>query len=518
MVALVLSILPILLILILMAVFNLSAEKAGLIGYLSSAFIGITFFGVTLRILYFAHLKGLWFAVDVLLIIWAAYLFYLVIEEAGTIAILERRLPQIASSKGMQAFALGWIFASFLQGVGGFGVPVAVIAPILINLGFTPTQAVLIPSVGHGWGVTFGSLGSSFRALLAVSGHPVFPLNIVTAILLAVTCILSGLICVCLVGGWNELRQWFGWTISSGLVMGLGMMVSVWLGVWNLGTFLGALAGLIWFIFLVRIFYNHRRIERETVQELGVAFSSFAVLVGVIFLVNFLPILQEMIHRVELSLILPPLETSSSPLGIPAYSIQGGRVGKIELFAHPGIVLFYAILILSFWFRKTGRFDEMTMKRISRKMRGGLISTTIGVWAMVTMSALMEMSGMTTVIAQGLSAGLAKVFPLVSLAIGAIGAFMTGSNTNSNVLFASLQMQTAQLLGYSTALILAAQTAAASIGSTLAPAKIIVGTSTSGLRGKEGMILRKLFPLVLLQLIFLAGMVFLILWIERIRL
>ncbi|MFN3308166.1 MAG: L-lactate permease, partial [Anaerolineales bacterium] len=123
----------------------------------------------------------------------------------------------------------------------------------------------------------------------------------------------------------------------------------------------------------------------------------------------------------------------------------------------------------------------------------------------------------TDTIARGLSVGFAPVYPLVSLVIGGIGAFMTGSNTNSNVLFASLQMQTARLLGYPTALILAAQTAAASIASTLAPAKIIVGTSTSGLKKREGLILRRLFPIVVIQILLLAGIAYLILWIERIN-
>jgi len=122
---------------------------------------------------------------------------------------------------------------------------------------------------------------------------------------------------------------------------------------------------------------------------------------------------------------------------------------------------------------------------------------------------------MTDAIARGLSAWFAGVYPLVSLIIGAIGAFMTGSNTNSNVLFAALQMQTARFLGYPTAVILAAQTAAASIASTLAPAKIIVGTSTSGLRGKEGIIIRKLLPIVVFQILYLATIVYGILWIER---
>jgi lactate permease len=68
---------------------------------------------------------------------------------------------------------------------------------------------------------------------------------------------------------------------------------------------------------------------------------------------------------------------------------------------------------------------------------------------------------------------------------------MTGSNTNSNVVFAPLQQQAAQLLGISVTVVLAAQTTGGSLGSMLAPAKIIVGCSTAGLAGREGDVLKK---------------------------
>ena len=71
----------------------------------------------------------------------------------------------LTADKGMQALIIGWVFASLLQGVGGFGVPVAVIAPIMVGLGFTPLSAVVVPSIGHSWAVTFGSLGSSFQVM-----------------------------------------------------------------------------------------------------------------------------------------------------------------------------------------------------------------------------------------------------------------------------------------------------------------------------------------------------------------
>jgi lactate permease len=85
---------------------------------------------------------------------------------------------------------------------------------------------------------------------------------------------------------------------------------------------------------------------------------------------------------------------------------------------------------------------------------------------------------------------------MVSPWIGALGAFMTGSNTNSNVVFGALQKQTAELLGFSLAIILAAQTTGGSLGSVAAPTKVVVGASTAGMDGHEGEVLRALFGYV----------------------
>jgi lactate permease len=98
---------------------------------------------------------------------------------------------------------------------------------------------------------------------------------------------------------------------------------------------------------------------------------------------------------------------------------------------------------------------------------------------------------MTLLLAQALSAAMGSLFPLVSPLVGILGAFATGSNNNSNVLFASLQQGAAHLLAIDPRLLLAAQTAGGSLGSMLAPAKIIVGCSTVDARGQEGDVLRR---------------------------
>lgn len=100
-------------------------------------------------------------------------------------------------------------------------------------------------------------------------------------------------------------------------------------------------------------------------------------------------------------------------------------------------------------------------------------------------------SGMTYSLAYGVATVLGVVYPVLAPLVGVLGAFMTGSNTNSNVMFGAFQTQVADILGVSTLIMAAAQTAGGSIGSMLAPAKVIVGTSTVGLSGREGEVIGK---------------------------
>ena len=215
-----LALVPIAVIIILMIGFRWGAARAGAAGYLSALLIALLFFGAGPRLLAYAHGRALLFSLDVLLIIWAAFLLYRVADEAGAIRTIGQALPHLTADRGMQALIIGWAFAAFLQGVGGFGVPVAVIAPILVGLGFTPLLAVVIPSIGHGWAVSFGSLGSSYQALMAVTGLSTEVLAAPAALLLSIACLATGYSVAHAAGGWVAVRRLALPVLIMGIVMG----------------------------------------------------------------------------------------------------------------------------------------------------------------------------------------------------------------------------------------------------------------------------------------------------------
>jgi lactate permease len=133
-----------------------------------------------------------------------------------------------------------------------------------------------------------------------------------------------------------------------------------------------------------------------------------------------------------------------------------------------------------------------------------MMSSSLSIALMVAMATIMQQSGMTEALAKGLADAVGKAFPLIAPLIGGIGAFMTGSNTNSNVVFAGLQMRTAELLSYSVPAILAGQTAGAAVVSVAAPTKVVVGASTAGLAGAEGDVLRALIGYTALLVMFIS--------------
>jgi lactate permease len=121
-----------------------------------------------------------------------------------------------------------------------------------------------------------------------------------------------------------------------------------------------------------------------------------------------------------------------------------------------------------------------------------MLPVTLGIVAMVELSAVMEYAGMISALASAMASAAGQSFALVSPWIGALGAFVTGSNTSSNLIFAALQARMAGLLNLEPAHLLALQNVGGALGSVVSPAKVIVAVSTVGLAGQEGHVMRAL--------------------------
>ena len=454
--------------------------------------------------------KSILLAVDVLYIVWMALFFYNVTNEAGTVALIGRSLPRLTSDRAAQSLLISWIFVSLLQGVGGFGVPVAVIAPLLVGLGYTATQAVIMASLGHGWAVTFGSLGTSFVALTAVTGLPGEALAHDAALVLGMASLFSGALVAYVSTGWNGLLRTIPMLLIVGAVMGLTQWWIATNGMWTLGSTTGALAGAVAGVLYVLSPFHRGRTktavtgDADQSRSLPLALAAYVILLLLAFSINLIGPLETLMDSALVQIEFPAV-SSSFGWEVPQ---ELGR--KISIFGHAGAILFYAGCITFLLYRRAGYYESPGVwGGIWTKVRKSAQKSTISILALVAMASLMTHTGTTQLIARGISETFsAALYPLFAPFIGTLGAFMTGSNTNSNVVFGALQQETATLLALSVPIVLAGQTAGASLGSILAPAKIIVGCSTVGLGGQEGPVIRRMLLLGLIPVIFVAVVTF----------
>ena len=501
-----LALMPVLTVLLLMVGLGWGGSRAGVSGFLVALVLTLTVFGGGFELAAVAVGKSVFLAVDVLYIVWMALFFYNVTNEAGAVALIGRSLPRLTSDRAAQSLLISWVFVSLLQGVGGFGVPVAVVAPLLVGLGYTATQSVIMAALGHGWAVTFGSLGTSFVALTAVTGLAGEALAHDAALILGLAGFFSGGLVAFVSTGWGGFLRSIPMLLIVGAVMGATQWWIATNGMWTLGSTSGALAGaVVGVIYVLSPLHSAEKnaaanADSERPQDIALALAAYLILLILAFSANLIGPLEQLVDAVIIQVDFPAVATRFG-WQVAAESGRG-----ISVFGHAGAILFYAGGIAFLLYRRAGYYESAGVWReIWAKVRRSASKSTVSILALVAMAALMTHTGMTQIIALGISQTFsAALYPLVAPFVGAMGAFMTGSNTNSNVVFGALQQETATLLGLSVPVLLAGQTAGASLGSVLAPAKVIVGCSTVGLAGQEGPVIRRMLLLGLIPVAFVA--------------
>ncbi|MDF1514144.1 MAG: L-lactate permease, partial [Anaerolineae bacterium] len=458
-----------------------------------------------------SQVSGIFRAINVLYIIWGALLFFRVTEADGTLHATSSILQRLTPSRELQVLLLAWGFTGFLQGVGGFGVPVAVVAPILVTMGFLPLQAVVMASLGHAWAISFGSLGASYEALISATGLSGNEIGPWMAIFLGLVCYMVGGAVLFISGGKSMLRQGIWKLLSMATVMSLVQYGASRIGLANIAAMLGALAGIItgsaWAVSQLKAQKKAALDPDQTAMNMTKNDWSqlipYGILLVIIFAVNFILPLKSLLNLIQLQVTLPALELPNQ-LIVPTAKTKG-----ISIFGHAGALLIYAGLMSLFLAYIRGALADDSMKKIKQGVLRSGFKSSLGILAMMAMATTMQTAGMVSLLSSSMASISGLFYPLVSPFIGALGAFMTGSNTNSNVLFGAFQQAVAKSLDLHVPLILAIHNAGAAVGSVFAPAKIIVGCSTVGLEGQESEALRSTtkYGLIIIGVLALIGYV-----------
>ena len=488
---------------------NWSAPRAGAAAWLLALALAPLAFGAARDHVAIASAKGLSLALFVLTIVWTSvYLFNLVDRLKGIDAI-GRAMAALASDRLVQALLIGWGFASFIQGITGFGVPVAVAAPLLIMLGFPPARAAAMALVGHGWAVTFGSMGSSYYTIQLVTGIEGEVIAPHMAALFAPVIVVSGMLVAHIQGGFAALRRSLPIVVAAGALMAAAMYALALAGAPQIASTVPAVIGMAALALLARTPLLPRAPADaappdgvETRDDgrpmpFALAFLPYLLLIS-LSAFSQIPAVKEAVKGVQWSLDYPAFATA-----------QGFAVAAAENYAplrilnHPAPLIFFSILLSSAVYALAGRWRKGAAREAMRLTYAQTLGSTIGVTTMVMMAVVMADTGMTVLLARGVAAASGPLFPVVSPFIGLLGSFMSGSNTNSNVMFGLLQLETARALEIGTVTVSAVQSIGASVGSPMAPAKVLVGAAVVGLAGQE----RKIFGVVIPYILALVALV-----------
>jgi lactate permease len=341
-------------------------------------------------------------------------------------------------------------------------------------------------AIGHSWSVTFGDMGVIFQTLIGVSKMEAADLAPSAGLMLGAACLLCGLAAARL------LVHGPGWWKLAAQVVGIGLLMAVvqfGLAVAGLSPLAALGAGLAGIGAAIVISQKAapgggQSSERKPTALFG-ALASYGGLAILLTLIAWPGPLRDALYPVALIPTFPEVITR---LG---FVTPAGSGQIFRPLVHPGTAILLGALLSYGFFRRSGLCQGEDLAAAARATWRSAAPASLGILSTVCLSTLMEHAGMTQLLAQGAADLMGGAFPLVSPLVGILGAFATGSNNNSNVLFAPLQKSAAILLGLDPRLLLATQTAGGALGSMLAPAKITVGCSTVGLKGHEGEVLRR---------------------------
>lgn len=517
--------LPIIVLLLLMIKFQWGATEAAPVGLFITVVTGLVFYKADIKLLASESAKGVWSALIVLLIVWTAILLYQVADEAKAFLVIRNGMKKLLPNELLLVLAMGWIFESFLQGITGFGVPVAVGAPLLIGIGVAPMWAVIIPLLGQAWGNTFGTLAAAWDALAMSTGLTAGSGEYLKAALWAALFIwmwnaVTGFVMCWFYGKGRGLKKGLPAVLIMSLIQGGGELLLSQVNT-TISCFIPSCISLVVLFLLGRtkMYKDEWSLEDSGIMNrkftggstsdapadmtLLQAFVPYFLLTAITLVVLVVTPVKEFLGQISLGLAFP--ETST---GYGFVNKAEACFSPLEPFTHASMFLFLSAMAGLLYFKKHGWIKSGGAKRVFVKSISMTMPSGIAVIGLIIMSKIMGGTGQTMVLADGIANVLGRGYAILAPVVGMIGSFMTGSNMTSNILFGDFQLTTAKLLHLESSVVLGAQTAGAAIGSAISPSKIILGTTTAGILGSEGKVLKKIIPITLTATLVIGAIVF----------
>lgn len=486
-----LAALPILSFLLTLTVFRMKGIHASLVTLAVTLLLTLGAFGLPFNKALGGVLEGYFqgFFPIGYIIIMALWLYKLAVTS-GQFKTIQGSIAGLSRDKRVQLLLIGFAFNAFLEGAAGFGVPIAICAVLLTQLGFRPLQAAMLCLIANGASGAFGAIGipvgiiDSFH-LAGVSAHDVARQ---TALTLPILSFFLPFLLMFILDGWRGVRQvWPATLVTAGTFTLLQVAVTVFMGpeladiIPSLLTML-ALAGLlqVWQPAQPMTFDAGGQLVPATHEDDHPETAPHPNLMETIRAWRPFYLLTLFVALWSVPAIKAALAASTFTLPLP-----GDIAVKVNLLGATGTALLLAALgtiILTPTLNSRNSLEQL------RQTGRELLLPILTVCSVLAIAKLTTYGGLNTVLSEA-AAQTGRVFPLLSPVLGWIGVFMTGSVVNNNTLFAAIQNSAGQHIGVSGNLLVAANTAGGVIGKLISPQSIAIATAAVQQAGQESTLL-----------------------------
>ncbi|MCS6592490.1 L-lactate permease [Bacillus cereus] len=504
------ALIPIIFFFLALAVFRMKGYVAGFITVVLTVLVALFAykmpFTMAMAATGYGFLYGLW---PIAWIIIMSVFLYKISVKTGQFDVIRASVLSITNDHRLLVILIGFSFGAFLEGAAGFGAPVAITAALLAGLGLNPLYAAGLCLIANTAPVAFGAMGIPITVAGQVTGIDPHKIGQMAGHQLPFLSLFVPFFIVFLMDGFKGIRQTWPALFVAGSSFAITQFITA--------TFLGpelpditsALVSLISLALFLKVWqpketYQSGQVNSEVAATTTVAsmpkltfgkvvkaWSPFIVLTVMVVIWSqsffkelFTPggALESLVFKFEIpglhNLVMKAEPIVNKPTPYEA-------ILKFDVLSATGTAILIACIISMFILKMNVKDAVVTFKETLSELKMPILS----IGFVLGFAFIANYSGLSSTLALAL-AGTGGLFPFFSPFLGWIGVFLTGSDTSANALFSNLQAITAQQVGVSEVLLVAANTTGGVTGKMISPQSIAIACAAVGLAGKESDLFR----------------------------
>lgn len=492
----VLGLAPIIWLAVALMVFKWPTFKAAMGSLVISIILAIFVWHMDVLATATAGVEGLLMAVwPIILVIIAAVFTYRLSLKTGGMEIIKSMITSFSCDKRVLVLLIAWCFGGFMEGMAGFGTAVAIPASMLVSLGFDPLFSCLVCLVANGTPTAFGSIGIPTVTLANLLSLENTSLSFMTALQLAPFIILSPIIMVIITGkGIKGLKGVLPITLMSGIAFVVPeIIVAQFVGA-ELAVIVGAVVALFVTVLMAKGVKHNPEYEVQIEQQKDINVQKA--------LLAWSPFIMIFVFLLLTSKLVLPINTFLAQFSstITVYTGENPNAITFSWINTPGVWIFISAIVGGLMQGATINDFIVVLKETCIQMK----ETMITMISVLACAKIMSYSGMITSISTFAIGATGSFYPIFAPWIGGLGTFVTGSGTNSSVLFGAVQKNAAETLGVNPYWMCALNSLGVSAGKMLSPQSLAIALSSIDAKGEDSKLMGMVMPYGILFLVLMS--------------